>query len=229
MKCDRYRHMLYLYRDGELSRREAEELRQHMRECESCRMEGERISVFNQSISHLRTFRPVYRGAHASTTAILARVRSSANPAAAGFTDRLLDLFILPRVRIASASFIMVAVGLFLFQYSTFFWDIQSLEVAATARSNSTSHSEVLYSVASPELLRLVESKDVRNLIPAGQYKIVQGQILVPRNNVSSLLSVYDLRSVTSFVTSTVLHVDKARMDSIIDDVSRNCTTMRGF
>jgi hypothetical protein len=140
-----------------------------------------------------------------------------------------LDFFALPGVRIAAASFIVLATGVFLFQYVTLFSSIHSLESSAGFQAASLSHPETLYSVESPQAVQLVRSKDLQKLIPPGQYKIVDGQILVPQSNVSSLVSTYGIRSLASVVATSVLRIDKGRIDAIIDDVSKNCTTVTKF
>jgi hypothetical protein len=83
--------------------------------------------------------------------------------------------------------------------------------------------------VESPQAMQLAQSKDLQKLIPPGQYKIVDGQILIPQSNVSSLVSTYGIRSLASIVASSVLRVDKGKIDAIIEDVSKNYTTVTSF
>ncbi len=229
MNCDRYRTMMYLYRNGELSNREAEDLVQHLHACESCRLEYERIARVEEVVSLLRSFTPTAEDPEALTRAILAKVRSSQEQQTSGLLDTVLDFFGMPVVRIATVSFILLVTGLFLFQYATLFSSIHSLETTAGVRSMSPSRPEILYSVESSEAVQLAQSKNFQKLIPPGQFRIVDGQILVPQNNVSSLLSTYGLRSITSFVASSVLRIDQRKVDAIIEDVSKNHTTVTGY
>ncbi len=229
MMCDRYRSMLHLYRNGELSNREAGDLVQHLHACESCRLEYERIARVETVVSRMRSFTPTVENPQALTRAILEKVRSSHELQSSGLLDTALDFFGMPGVRIATVSFILLVTGLFLFQYATLFSDIHALETTAGVRSMSSSHPGILYSVESSEAVRLAQSKDFQKLIPPGQFRIVEGQLLVPQNNVSGLLSTYGLRSITSFVASSVLRVDQRKVDAIIDHVSKNYTTVIGY
>ncbi len=230
MNCDGYRRMLYLYRQGELSNREAEELVQHLHSCESCRLEQERIGAVDEIVQRIRSYTPVVEDPRLLTSAIMSKVRSAqANDESQGILDKLLDLFALPQVRIAASAFVVLVTGTFLFQYLTLFTDIHSLELSAGLQSAASHKSETLYSVESSEITKLAQTKDLQDLIPAGQYKIVDRKILVNQNDVSSLLSSSGLRSLTSAIASSVLHVDKKKLDAIIEDVTKNYTTVTTF
>jgi hypothetical protein len=230
MNCDDYRRMFYLYRQGELSNREAEELVQHLHSCESCRLEQERISAVDEIVQRIRSYTPVVEDPRLLTSAIMSKVRSAqANDDSQGILDKLLDLFALPQVRIAASAFVVLVTGTFLFQYLTLFTGIHSLELSAGLQSTASHKSETLYSVESPAIIKLAQAKDLQDLIPAGQYKIVDRKILVNQNDVSSLLSSSGLRSLTSAIASSVLHVDKKKLDAIIEDVSKNYTTVTTF
>ncbi len=230
MKCKGYRRMLYLYRNGELSNPEAEDLVQHLHSCESCRLEKERIDRVDGVVSQVRSFMPPIENPDSLTAAILSKIRSSVTESKSRrLIDRLLDFFILPDVRIASASFVVLAMGVFLFQYLTLFADIHSLELSAVVQSSASPHAEGFYSVKSPQVLELAQSKYLQEFIPAGEYKIVNKKILVNQSDVSSLLSSSGLRSLTSTIASSVLHVDKKKLDAIIEDVTKNYTTVTTF
>jgi hypothetical protein len=230
MNCDRIRTMLYLYRAGELANREAEELLHHLHSCESCRLEKERIDKVEATVRRVRSFEPAVVNPDLLTSKIMTRVRTSATETPhPGMIDRILDLFVLPQVRLGSATFVALVVGTFLFQYLTLFTNIHSLELSAGQRSMASSAAEALYSVESTRVQELAKLKDLQKLLPTGQYKIAGGQILVHQSDVTSFLSSYGFRSLTSTVASSVLRMDKRKLDNIIEDVAKSAKTITGF
>ena len=230
MNCDGYRRMLYLYRQGELSNREAEEVVQHLHSCERCRMEQERIGTIDEIIRRLRSHTPAVGDPGLMTSSIMTEIRSVQTvDEYRGILDRIMEFFTLPQIRIIASAFIILVTGTFLFQYVALFADIHTLELTAGLQSTATHRSEVLYSVESAEAVKLAQSNDIRSLIPAGEYRIVDRRILVNQSDVSSLLSSSGLRSLTSTIASSFLHVDKKKLDAIIEDVSKNYTTVTTF
>ncbi|HTP14097.1 MAG TPA: zf-HC2 domain-containing protein [Bacteroidota bacterium] len=229
MNCHRFRNTLYLYRTRELSNREAEELVQHLHTCESCRLEHERIARVDRAVSRLRSFEPTVDAPDELTGTIMTRIRTSGTGTSGDFLERLLELFTLRSVRLASASVIVLATGVFLFQYYTLFSGIHALESSAGSESSASSRTATLYAVPSSSAVELAQSKDIQKLIPPGQFRVVGGQILVPQHNVSSLLSTYNLRAITSLVASSVLRIDRTKAETIIQDVSKNYRSVTGF
>ena len=230
MNCDGYRRMLYLYRQGELTNREAEELVQHLHSCESCRMEQERIGAVDEIVRRLRSQTPAIEDPNLMTSRVMAKIRSVENEdASPGMLDQLLEFFALPHIRIIASAFIILVTGTFLFQYVALFSDIHTLELSASLQSTASHRSETLYSVESSEAVKLAQSKNLQSLIPAGEYRIVDRRILVNQSDVSSLLSSSGLRSFTTTIASSLLHVDKKKLDAIILDVSKNYTTVTTF
>lgn len=230
MNCDRYRRTLYLYRDGELSNREAADLVQHLHACESCRLEKERIAKAEDKVRRARSFDPVMNSSDFVASSIMSRVRSSiVEQSRVGMLDTILDLFALQKVRVASAAFVVLAVGTFLFQYLTLFTDIHSLESAANLESRTSHVSKTLYSVESTRLQELSHSKEFQGFVPSGQYTVADGQIVVHQSDVTWFLSSYGIRTLTSTVASSVLRMDKQKIDNIIEDVEKNAKIITSF
>lgn len=230
MNCNRYRTMLYLFREGELSNNEAGDLVQHLHACESCRLEKERIDKLDDLVTRVRSFSPTMDSPATLTSGIVSAVRSTfVNDPRLGSGARLFEFFARQEVRIASAFFIILAVGTFLFQYLTLFTQIHSLESAAAWEARPTHAPGLLYSVESARLTKLSDSKELRDLVPSGQYAVEDGKIVVRQRDVASLLSPTGLRFLTSTVASSVLRMDKQTIDNLIEDVEKNAKIITRF
>lgn len=230
MNCDRVRPMLFLYRFGELSQPQTKEVLAHLRACERCRLEKDRIDSTETIIQRVRSYTPEVDNPDHLTSTIVSKVRQLHSVARrAGIIDGLLDLFVLPRVRIVSATFVVLAIGTFLVQYFSFFADIHGMELSSERRNRTSSTSEVTYAVETKRLQELTHSSDIQSLIPPGQYWVNDGQILVHESDVTSFLSSYALQSLTSTVASSVLHVDKKKLDKIIEGVVKEAKTITTF
>ena len=100
MNCERYQRLLHLNRLGEMSKQEADDLRQHLRQCEHCSLEWRRIQRAEEFLDPLRSFSPAPPNPGQLTADIMRRVREevSGEPTR-NIVDRILDFFLIPSVR----------------------------------------------------------------------------------------------------------------------------------
>jgi hypothetical protein len=228
MNCDHFERLLHLNRTGELSSREAELLRQHLRVCEKCVIAQRRIAEGDLLMSQLRSATPVPASPEKLTADIMRRVRLSASEIqSAGLIDRVLDFFSLPSVRIATMALTCVAVGLFTVQYLAMLNDIHNLEASAMEKSHSAPASAEVYSLqmrSSQELTRL--SKDLQKLVPSSEYTLADNQILIRQSSLSSVLSSPGVGSITTTVASSLLHIEKSKLDRIIEYATKHASAI---
>jgi hypothetical protein len=100
--------------------------------------------------------------------------------------------------------------------------------MSATQRSQGTS-TGVTYSVESKRVQELTRSKELQAFISPGQIKIADGQVLVHQSDITSFLSSDNLRSITATIASSVLRIDKKKLDIIISEISQNTKTITSF
>jgi anti-sigma factor RsiW len=151
MSCRKFRKMILLYREGELSAREAQMLAEHIIGCPSCANKGASVAELSHLIrrSHEMSLEP--SDPEELTRKILLRIApgslSEPSPTRVGALDRLLDLTVNPRVRLASALLILVTVALALWQYFGILGDVRTLEAQQMHRSLSLAAPQVGYAV----------------------------------------------------------------------------------
>jgi hypothetical protein len=228
MNCDHFQRLLHLNRTGEISSHEAESLRQHLRVCEKCVLEQRRIAEGDVLLNQLRSAMPVPASSEQLTADIMRGVRLSASETqSAGLIDRLLDFFSRPSVRIATMALTCAVVGLFTVQYLTMLNDVHNLETSARERSHNAPLSAEVYSLEmndSQELARL--SRDLQKLVPSSEYKLDDKQILIRQSSVSSLLSSHRLGSLTTTIASSLLNIEKSKLDRIVDYATKHASAI---
>ena len=221
MSCTYFQQLLHLNRTGELSGKEAEELREHLRLCESCSLEFQRIQRADHFINRLTLFSPVPRNEEQLTAAIMQRVRRSAAPSVpAGLADRILDLFIKPPVRFAAAAVIVLILFTFGIQLYTTLNSIADLEFQmASVRGRASSAGEPTITAQSSTLQEVTRSKSGRSVADELSLTASDGRIEVPEKNVQSVLSMYNMGVVSATVDSSVLHLDRKTLEKIIIEI----------
>jgi len=222
MTCDRYRKLLSLYRTGELSNREAEELVLHLHSCERCRKEREQIVDAEIVIQKIRSFNPVLADPARMASSIVSKIRPATTDVhARGYLEDLLDLFALPQVRIGTAALILAAICTFLFQYLTFFNEVHTLEVAARTVSSPTGSHDV-YAIRSSRLEDLARSRTLQPYLRPGSVKIKDGEVVVNKSDFGSFVSSYRFQSVASTIVATMLHMDERMLNQFVDHIAAN-------
>lgn len=228
MNCEHFQRLLHLNRTGEISSREAELLRQHLRVCERCVLEQRRIAKVDALMNQLKSAMPVPANSEKLTADIIRGVRLSApETQSAGLIDRVLDFFSRPSVRIASMALTCTAVGLFTLQYLSMLNDVHNLEASAIKKSHNPPLSAEVYSLEmhdSREVARL--SKDLQKFIPSSEYTLANNQILIRQSSLSSVLSSQGVGSITTTVASSLLHIEKSKLDRIIDYATKHASAI---
>ena len=170
MSCERYQRLLHLNRSGEISTQEADELRQHLRLCERCALEFQRIERADGFIDRLAAFSPVPKNPEQLTTDILRRVRaeSTTSRPLTPF-DRILDFFLIPSVRYSSVTIVVLITLTFATQVVMMMDDISNLErhMASPIRMET---AEATYSLKSGTLTEVAKSeagKPCRKVFPS--------------------------------------------------------------
>lgn len=117
MNCAESRELLPLYREGELSEDQTAMLRDHLATCTECSELAKEYKLAGAFVGRLRSVRPVMPDAAALAGDIGDRIKASATvrrtPPSARFISRLLDVFEVPPVRLASAAFAAVLMIVF--------------------------------------------------------------------------------------------------------------------
>jgi hypothetical protein len=132
MNCEESRALLTLYREGELPAERRRELSQHLSACLNCSALAEEYRRTDSYVSQLRDTRPVLPDAAGLARSIVEQIRSEAGGRRAssrrGFLDRLLDLFEVPSIRLASGGITALLVIVFTVQCLQLATGIASLE-----------------------------------------------------------------------------------------------------
>jgi hypothetical protein len=226
MSCKRYQGLLHLNRSGEISTHEADELRQHLRLCEKCSLELQRIERADTFIDRLDAFSPTPKNSEKLTADILRRARAeSAAPKSLNMLDRLLDFFLLPSVRYSTMSIISLVVLASATQLVTMLNDISNLEqrMASPVRHDT----KATYTMQSKTLQEVATSERGKPLKENVSLTVTNDRIDVSAKDVDALLSDPGLRNLPTVVGASVLGIDKKTLDKIVNEVK--ATAERSF
>jgi hypothetical protein len=227
MSCERYRRLLHLNRSGEISEHEAEELRQHLRLCEKCSLELQRIERADGFIDRLSTFSPISKNPEKLTTDILRRVRAeSVAPASSDALDALLDFFLLPSVRYSTVAIIVLILLTPATQLVMMLNDISNLErrMASPVRHDAT---EATYTIQSKTLRQVATSERGKSLKDNISLTVTNDRIDVSAKDVDSFLSDVSLRNLPTVLGASALGIDEKTVEKIINEVK--ATAERSF
>ena len=221
MNCKDYQRLLHLNRTGEISAREAEELRQHLRRCEKCTLEYRRIQRAGELVDRVASFTPTHKSPEKLTAAIMRSVRAeSASPKHNDTVTQILDFFLQPAVRYGTVVAVLLIISTFMYQLMTTLDAIATVEQQMALISDQTSavpHST--YTAESKTLEEVAKSKDVRSVAGALPVAVKGSQIEVSATTLESIAPIYDLRAVTVAIGSSALHIDKKTLEKIIGEV----------
>jgi hypothetical protein len=227
MSCERYQSLLHLNRSGEISTLEAEELRQHLRVCEKCTLELQRIERTDGFIDRLGTFSPTSTNPEKLTAEILRRVRAESTAAQSlNLLDRLLDFFLLPSVRYSTVTIIFLIVLTSATQLVMMLNDISSLEqrMVSPVRHDAT---EATYTMQSKTLQEIATSERGKPLKDNISLTVTNDHIDVSAKDVDSFLADQSLRNLPTAVGASALGIDKNTLEKIINEVK--ATAVRSF
>jgi hypothetical protein len=219
MSCKRYQRLLHLNRSGEISTQEADELRQHVRLCERCAIELQRIERADGFINRLGEFSPAPTHPERLTADILRRVRAeSTAPQPLNAFDRILDFFLIPSVRYTTVAIVMMVTLTFMAQLVTMLNDISDLEhhMASPIRNDAT---EATYTMQSKTLLGVAKSETGKSLQENVSVTVKNGSIDVPVKDVDTFLSDSNLRNLPAILGTAALQIDRKTLEKIVNEV----------
>lgn len=219
MSCERYQRLLHLNRSGEISKQEADDLRQHLRLCEKCSLKFQRIQRADGFIDRLASFSPTPTNAEKLTADILRRVRAeSTRPRSINALDRLLDFFLIPSVRYSAAAIVLLITMTSMVQLLTTLNDISKLEqrMASPIRNDAT---EATYTMQSKTLREVAGSETGKPLRESGSLKMTNDRVDVPVKDVDAFLSASYLRNLPAILGTAALQIDKKTLEKIVNEV----------
>jgi hypothetical protein len=221
MSCRHFQRLLHLNRTGEISAREADELRDHLRLCEKCSLEYRRIQRADEFLDRLRAYSPVPKSPEALTAGILHRVRAETSlPRQTDLMSRTLDFFLIPAVRYAAVACIFAVVSTLMIQLIGTLNDVTALErQMATVINHTPAAPEPMYMVQSQTLQNIAASTDVKALAGTTSLTMSEGHIEVSGKDAEAILSLYNLGRVSASVGASALHIDRKTLDRIINEV----------
>ncbi|MCX6143288.1 MAG: zf-HC2 domain-containing protein [Ignavibacteriales bacterium] len=227
MSCERYQRLLHLNRSGEISKHEADELRQHLRLCEKCSLELQRIERADGFIDHLGDFSPSPKNPEKLTADILRRVRAeSAAPKPLNPLNRFLDFFLLPSVRYSTVAIISLVILTSATQLVMMLNDVSNLEqrMASPVRHDAT---EATYTMQSKTLQEVAKSERGRPIKENVSLTVTNDRIDVSAKKVDTFLSDYNLRNLSTVLGASALGIDKKTLEKIVNEVK--ATAERSF
>jgi len=219
MSCKRYQQMLHLNRSGEISAQEADELRQHLRLCERCALELQRIERADEFVDRFSAFSPAPRNAEKLTADLLRRIRAeSAKPRPASGLDRVLDLFLMPSVRYSAVATILFITMICMTQLVMMLNDISDLEqrMASPVRKDA---AEATYTVRSKTLHAVATSERGRPLRENLSVAVTKDGIDIPATHADTFLSDYTLKNLPAILETGVMGIDKKTLEVILNEV----------
>ena len=227
MSCERYQRLLHLNRSGEISTHEADELLQHLRRCEKCSLELQRIERADGFIEYLGAFAPTPKNPDKLTADILRRVRAeSTAPRPLSLLDRFLDFFLLPSVRYSTVAIILLIVLTSATELIVMLNDISALEqrMASPVRRDAT---EATYTMQSKTLQEIATSERGKSIKENVSLTVTNDRIDVSAKDVDAFLSDPGFRSLPTVVGASVLGIDKKTLEKIVNEVK--ATAERSF
>jgi anti-sigma factor RsiW len=218
MSCERYQRLLHLNRSGEISPEEADDLRKHLRLCEPCTLEMQRIEKADGFIDRLSAVILTPKNPEQLTADILRRVRASVTPRPQNPINCILDFFLLPVVRYSATALVLLITGTFMTQVFTTMNSISNLErrMASPVRTNAT---EITYSVRSKTLQEVASSQRGQSLKDNLALTVSNDRIDVSAKKVDSFLSGQQLNDLSAALGSSVFGVDKKTIEKIVNEI----------
>lgn len=230
MNCKQFDRLLHLNRPGELSELEAELLINHLKTCERCALEKQRIEQADELIQRARGTVPFHSNPEQLIAATMRGVRAATSePTWSPVIESVLDFFWNPGVRLCAIALVFAAFGTFSYQFLNMFNSIYDLEQAVRRGSQRPPMSTTAYSVESKAVKELTGSQEFRALLSDGRYRMSNGQVIVRQSDIASIVSAIELRSLTTNLAASVLHIEKSKLDKIVEDISKNTKVVTGY
>jgi hypothetical protein len=139
--------------------------------------------------------------------------------------DRLLDHFLRPPVRYASAAIVVIAVGSFMVQYFSLLQSVGTLERSMASRVSTTTGPVISYSIKKEELPALADKSIERALGPFRDMVRSNGVVVVEMSTLRSLVRLLDLNA-SLFYRS---RWDRDRVDALVREATKHARTLISF
>ena len=218
MSCEQYQRLLHLNRSGEISKQEADDLRQHLGLCEKCSLEFQRIQRADGFIDRLGSFSPTPTNAEKLTADILRRVREKASgDPARNIVDRILDFFLIPGVRYSAVVVISCVGTAFVLQSLILLDDISNLENRMVSLSGQ--RTGAVYSARSETLREVAQSAKAQPLTGTLPFTATDGRIQVPARIVDLYLNNNTLRNLPVIIGTSAFRVDRKTLEKIVGEI----------
>jgi anti-sigma factor RsiW len=218
MSCELYQGLLHLNRPDELSSSEVDELRAHLKTCERCAREVERIEHADAFLARLRTYSPAPADPERLTADILRRVRGELTPPhPSGALDRLFDFFLIPAVRFVSVTIILFIVATLGFQSLNLFRGISNLE--HDMASSSGRSPKTLYVARSETLEKAASAGIIGPIIHSGTLSFNNGRFQVAAEDAEMIVSSASFKGLPAILGSSILGIDRKTVDKISDEI----------
>jgi anti-sigma factor RsiW len=151
MSCRKFRTMILLGREGELTDGEARELAEHLTVCPSCAAEEASLAEMAALMQRAHDIPVEPPDPEGLTSRILGRVatmpRTVARTRATSLIDRLFDVIFARSFRLASALAIALVTGMFMWQYFSILGDMRNLEAQQMRAETAHTLPQVGYAV----------------------------------------------------------------------------------
>jgi hypothetical protein len=226
MNCTTAQRLLDLYRPGERSEKETRALAEHIRICERCSREKERIEKAALLLKPLPSTNVRPPQPERLTRAILEGIRDADLPVRHGPLDRIIESFFHPVVRNASLAFVTTAIAVFSFQWVTLMNDLRHLEELQHQGHDGFITREYVYSVhasALPGVASLLHSEPLLDVV---RWRQNDGIIQLRQSEVNFLLSSENARSFERAVETATLHIGPHQLDEIVHDIAVSLNTI---
>lgn len=219
MSCEWYQRLLHLNRSGEISKQEADDLRQHLRLCEKCSLEFQRIQRADGFLDRLGSFSPTPINPEKLTADILRRVRAeSTAPRPSNALGRVLDFFLIPSVRYSTVAIVLLVTLTCMTQLLMMLNGISDLEqrMASPIRNDATGAT---YTMQSRTLQGVAKSETGKSFQENVSLTVTNGRIDVSAKDVDTFLSGYNLRNLPAILGTAALQIDKKTLEKIVNEV----------
>ncbi|MBM4168040.1 MAG: zf-HC2 domain-containing protein [Ignavibacteria bacterium] len=218
MKCHRYKQLIHLNREGERSIAEAEDLRQHLETCASCREELQRMEKVESSYQTFRQLAPELSNPNRIARNIRDRIagegRSRDQERIAKAFELLARVSLAPSFRYVTALFLCVALGFFLVESASFVIDVQRLEERMGHFGAARVAIDARYSLALDQASRYADENQLSILRSQFGVRIENGRLAMGKLGFTALSQSLERSIPRAFIMAGPNRADLERLYS---------------
>lgn len=194
MSCKKYQKLLHLNRVGELTMRQHEQLERHLKNCENCLKEKQKIEETDFVINSISRVKPIISEPEKLTDDIIGRIKQvssrKSNIRQSSRIEILLNYFSIPRVRLGLVCALLLFIMTSFIHESLILGRISRLEQRVTRQSLSRTNIEkILFkyfsNISMQQRISNLDAFGSNNAIYAG---LPNGWILMKKRSLVSLL-----------------------------------------